>query len=418
MNSIKRIKIPNELTKLARALPVDLYVVGGYVRNQLLGIDKGDIDLCSSISVDKIANYATECDFSVKYKNKTLGTAKLVYQDKVYDYAAFRKEEYDDSKSHKPSEINFVDDIAVDAKRRDFTINAIYYNINKQTLSDYYNGLIDLRKGVLRAVETPTFVMQNDGERVLRMIRLAGELNFKVEKNTLQAAQKNLTNLQGISADRRCEELLKIIYCDKKYTSRSKKKNFLAGLKILNRMEVWKYLGVDCDKVNYNMIKKVENRGLGLLIDLIDTTKPASVSYYIYKILRETSIPKKKRDQIVNIISGYYDALNRKSNKQYFFKYFDNFEDIFELLQFKSKNIAQKYQFFYKYIISYHLVVKVSDLNISAKDLRVRQPSLPEKQYEDVLKEILSEVFDGKIENNRTELLKELDSKFMLKKED
>ena len=357
MNSIKKIKIPNELSLLARVFPVDLFIVGGYVRNKLLGIDDGDIDLCSSLTVDKLAGIATNCGFSVKYKNKALGTAKIEYDGKLYDYATFRKESYGEDKGHRPVDISFIEDIEEDAKRRDFSINAIYYNINKESVTDFYNGFFDLRKGVVKAVESPDYVMQNDGERILRMVRFAGELNFKIDKQTYLSGIRNIENLRGISFDRIVAEMLKILYCDKRYPQKAKKVALKQALKTLNKMEVWSRLGLESSKVNYNMVCKAKDRELGLIIDMIDTVNPASVSYFINKILKRTSISKKRSEQIVNIISGYYDALNKKNNKQYFFKYFDNFDYIFELLMNKSRNIALKYQFFYKYIISYHLVI-------------------------------------------------------------
>jgi len=416
MNGVRRIKIPTELSQLARVFPVDLYIVGGYIRNQMLGIEQGDIDLCSSLSVDKLSKVAEECGFVIKHKNKAIGTAKLVYNDKVYDYATFRKEQYGDDKGHKPCEVEFIESPQEDAKRRDFTINAIYYNINKQSILDYFNGYYDLRRGIVRAIGNAEEVMANDGERILRMIRIAGELNFKIEKNTYNAAYKNVGNLYTLNSERLTDELHKIIYSDKKYQQKPRKSSFLNSLKHLNKFGVWKCLGLENEKINFNMIKKVEERVFGLLIDMVDTEKPASVSYFVTKILKHSAISYKRMDQVINIISGYYDALNKKSNKQYFFKYFDNFEQIFELLNEKSKSLALKYQFFYKYIISYHLVIKQSDLNISAKDLKEHFPSLPQKLYKEVFDSVLSDVFDGKYPNDRDAILNEIHNKMTITK--
>ena len=96
---------------------------------------------------------------------------------------------------------------------------------------------------------------------------------------------------------------------------------------------------------------------------------------------------------------------------QFFFKYFDNFPEIYKLLNKKSKILAQKYNFFYRYIISHKLVIRVSDLKISAKDLKKHFPSMPEKLYESVLMEALSDVFDGKCQNEQTDLLRDIGRK-------
>ena len=416
MNSIKKIKIPSELSKLARVFPVDLYIVGGYVRNQILGIDQGDIDLCSSLSVNSLAKIVDACGFSVKYMNKQLGTAKLVYEDKVYDYATFRTERYGDDKNHKPCHIEFIDSIEEDAKRRDFTINAIYYNINKESITDFFNGTQDLRKGIVRAIGVPDDVMQNDGERIIRMIRFSAEFRFKIDKATLASAYRNLENLNGINPERIMYEIYKILYCDSRYDIKYRKSYLKNSLKLLNRMCVWKYIGLEVDRVNYNMVRRVKEKALGLLIDMVDTVNPASVSYFLFKVLKPVQIAQKKINQIVNIVSGYYDALNKKSNKQYFFKYFDNFEAIHALLAEKNKIIAQKYHFFYKYIISHHLVITQKDLKVNSKDLKERFPSIPVKNHAEILEEVLSDVFDGMYPNEKEIILDEIENKMTLRK--
>ena len=77
----------------------------------------------------------------------------------------------------------------------------------------------------------------------------------------------------------------------------------------------------------------------------------------------------------------------------------------------KSKILAQKYNFFYRYIISHKLVIKTSDLKITAKDLKKHFPSMPEKMYDSVLLEVLSDVFGGKCQNEQADLLKDIGKK-------
>ena len=77
-----------------------------------------------------------------------------------------------------------------DAKRRDFTVNALYYDISKDEILDFYTGVADIHSKLLRTVETPEEVLSKDGVRILRLFRFQSELGFKIEKNTLETAIK------------------------------------------------------------------------------------------------------------------------------------------------------------------------------------------------------------------------------------
>ena len=116
-------------------------------------------------------------------------------------------------------------------------------------------------------------------------------------------------------------------------------------------------------------------------------------------------------DQYISILSGYYEALNKMQNKPYFFKYFNVFPSIYLLLSHKSKYLANKYQFFYKYIISHKLIVSVKDLDISGDDLKENYPTVKPERYKAILDSLLSDIFDGSINNNKKELIKAVESK-------
>ena len=114
---------------------------------------------------------------------------------------------------------------------------------------------------------------------------------------------------------------------------------------------------------------------------------------------------------MINILSGYYDALNGLDNKSYFFKYFENFPTILKLLNEKSKLLASKYEFFYRYIINHKVIVQIKDLKINGDDIKREAPNVDQKRYKAILYSLLSDVFDGKIQNDKKELLKALQIK-------
>ncbi len=375
-------------------------MVGGYVRNSLLGKKCADEDLCSALTLTILEKKLEGSEFSLKSKNKALGTCKIVCGEKSFDYATFRRETY--AKGHCPQSVEFVKDLHEDALRRDFTINSIYYNINKDEIKDPFDGFSDLKNKKIRAINEN--VLKDDGLRILRMIRLAGEYNFSIDKQTLLAAEKNISNIKDLSKTKVAEELAKLF-------AKTSNKGAVKAIKLYNKLGVWKQIDCGFSYVKPNMIAKCEDKALGFAIDVVDSVQPASVSYFLYNILSNAGFTKKRFATFINVVSGYYDALNHLKNKQYFFKYFDNFPEIYKLLLKKSKILAQKYNFFYRYIISHKLVIKTSDLKITAKDLKKHFPSMPEKMYDSVLLEVLSDVFDGKCQNEQADLLKDIGKK-------
>lgn len=394
------IKPSQNVKELAKLVGSDFYIVGGYIRNKLLGLKCEEEDLCSPLTIEELEKKLTQSNFSLKYKNKSFGTCKIICGSKSYDYASFRKETY--KKGHCPDEVEFVNSIEEDVKRRDFTANSIYYNLKTQKLIDPLGGINDLQKKVLRA--TSPEILNNDGLRILRMIRLASECGLKIEKSTYTIAMSNTSLIDDLSKSKVVEEIKKLLRQDSIKTT-------LKALKLYNKLCVWSKLGLPVSKVKFKMVAKCEDRVLGLAIDFVDTVKPASVSYFLSQLLDDAGLTKKQLGHMINVLSGYYDALNHLQNKAYFFKYFENFPEIYKLLLKRSSFLAQKYNFFYKYIISHKLVISINDLKISKKDLKKSFPSLPNKMYDKVLLDALSEVFEGKCPNTSEELLKYIGKK-------
>ena len=146
MKDLNKMILPAEIEDLANLLPKDLFIVGGKVRNYLMKIDNDDIDLCSTLSLEQLENLFEGTKYELKFKNDYLQTAKIIYGEKIYDYARLRKEEYESSGQRNPSKVSFVEKIEEDYLRRDFTINAIYYNIKTGEIFDFCNGIKDLKK--------------------------------------------------------------------------------------------------------------------------------------------------------------------------------------------------------------------------------------------------------------------------------
>ena len=406
------LNIPKSLISLAKILNAPLYVVGGYIRNSILGIKGDDIDICGPLEVDTLAKLLEETNFDVKIKNKFVGTAIITFKNEKFEYSTFRKEFYKEGGAHLPEKVVFIDSLAEDAKRRDFTCNCIYYDIKQDKFIDIYGGKEDIKNKILKTIETPDFVFAHDGLRILRLFRFECELGFKIDKQTLSSAIKYSPNVKDISGERVIHEITCILHSGTRYPLYSKPKAYLKVFKQFNKYKLWQNFGIDCAKIKLNMVKKVEHKSQGFLIDLLDTVKPISISYYLNLILTNSfGLNKKMSQQYINILSGYYDALNRLQNKEYFFKYFDNFPLIYKLLIHKSKYLANKYEFFYRYIISHKLIITAKDLKVNGDDIKKNYPTVKPYRYNAILESLLSDVFEGKLENEKKVLIKAIEQK-------
>lgn len=401
------IEIPESLKKLSKFFPEDLFVVGGYVRNKLLGISGTDIDLCSCVDIEEVSKRLENSEFSVKIKNLKLGSVLISNKKESFEYTAFRKETYPENGAHCPISVQRTDKIEEDVQRRDFSINSIYYNINKDECVDLCHGLIDLTDKVLRTIKNPDQVFCNDGERILRMVRIAGELNFKIDKKTLASAKKFVGNLKDIQGNRKLAEIEKLLYCDKRFGQKIKLKKVL---ELLNQLEVWQSFSLNAKKIEYKMVERVDDRLLGLLIDIVDSEKPECLQNFLEEFLKsQFGLNTANSRKIIVLLSGYYHALYGMKNKEYFFKYFENWAGIFPLLGAKSKHVQNKYNFFYRYIIEHNLIIKLSDLKIDEATIAKNFKSIDKRNYNRILWNLLSKVFDGKLANDKNSLLSEIE---------
>ena len=404
---------PN-LLKLARLFKKkgELYIVGGYVRNALLGIYETDIDLASRLTNQEIKEILFGTKYEIKETSKKLGTITISLGEEKWEHTTFRREEYPNNGEHTPIKVEFIDDIKEDAKRRDFTVNAIYYNILKDKIEDFYGGVADVKKHIIRTIETPQFVFSSDGLRILRMVRLASELRFTINGETLISAYEMRENLSDISGARKFEELQLILNSPKRYKI-SKPNSFMFGLQVFNLLKLWKYYNSPVLKVKFNLVKKVdpENRFIGLLIDIISSSKYKNDhAELVNQILGKfgLGISENKIEKYRKIVCAYFEALDKMENKDFFIKYFEDFKIISNLLEKKSKKIYKKYNFFYNYLINNKIAIRIKDLKINGNDIKQEYPKIKEKYYSVILTELLSRVFDGAIKNERDILIKEI----------
>jgi len=210
-----------ELRRLARLFPQDkpLYAVGGCVRDMLMGREGGDIDISSACRVEEVAAIVGKAGMRYSEGSKRLGTV-IVKGEGYYEYTVFRVDSYPaGSGAHTPTDVRFTDDICEDARRRDFTVNAMYYDIRGDVIVDLLGGKDDLELRRLKAVDDPYRVLSEDGLRIMRLYRFVSTLGFTVEGETAKAAAQLSDRLKDIAPERIREELIKLLGGDNVVTA-------------------------------------------------------------------------------------------------------------------------------------------------------------------------------------------------------
>ncbi len=187
----------------------EAYIVGGCVRDEILGKKPDDYDVTTNAKPKDIKKiFKKTIDTGIKH-----GTVSVLFYEKgkpiIYEVTTFRVDgDYIDGRH--PKEVRFVGNLKDDLYRRDFTINAMAYNDSKG-LIDIFDGIKDLDKKVVRAVGNPIERFTEDGLRLLRAIRFSAKLGFDIEKNTENAIKEIGYRLENVSKERVLVELTKTI---------------------------------------------------------------------------------------------------------------------------------------------------------------------------------------------------------------
>lgn len=206
------------IAKASQELNVESYVIGGFVRDYILGREsKKDIDI---VAVGSGIELALKVSDLLPNKPKvqvfkTYGTAMLRFKDIDIEFVGARKESYNKESRNPVVENGTLQD---DQNRRDFTINALAFSLNAENygaLVDPFNGLVDLKNKILKTPLNPDITYSDDPLRMMRAIRFATQLGFEIEEASLQSITNNKDRIKIISGERIVDELNKILSTDK-----------------------------------------------------------------------------------------------------------------------------------------------------------------------------------------------------------
>ena len=202
-----------KLAAASKKLGVESYIIGGYVRDKILGRNTKDIDVvCVGDGIALAEETAKQFGKNVQVNVfKTYGTAQIKFEETEIEFVGARKESYH-ADSRNPSVVPGT--LQDDQVRRDFTINALGISLNEEDfgeVNDPFNGLMDIENKIIKTPTDPEKTFIDDPLRMMRAIRFAAQLQFTIEEKTLKAIADNVTRIKIITKERITEELNKIL---------------------------------------------------------------------------------------------------------------------------------------------------------------------------------------------------------------
>ena len=262
-NSVVKYPVPDRIRKFASVFSENgfsLYIVGGAVRDHLLGIRNSDFDFCTDALPEQVIGiFRKVIPTGIKH-----GTVTVLFQGESYEVTTFRTEgAYSDNRH--PDSVKFVGDLEEDLSRRDFTVNAFAADCMDGTVIDLFNGKEDLKNGIIRAIGDPVQRFSEDALRMMRLARFCSKLGFKADPATVEAAKTLSANIAYVSMERIYDELSKMLMS----------KNPVFGLRLLEETGILKIILPELSRCRETTQTKV---GSDNVLDHIYTAVAASAS--------------------------------------------------------------------------------------------------------------------------------------------
>ena len=434
-----KIKIPYPAEKIIDILEAsgfEAYCVGGCVRDSLMGKEPADWDICTSCKPEKLKEIF--CDCKIIETGLKHGTVTVVIDSMQIEITTFRKDlNYCDHRH--PESVEFVISLKEDLSRRDFTVNSLAYN-NKLGLIDYFGGVNDIENKIIRCVGEPYTRFDEDALRILRALRFASTLKFKIDAKTKSALYKKADLLSFVSKERIRDELLKLLTGDNVLPVLLEYKEIIFS--IIPELKKCDLTPQNTPHHCYNVyehtahsVSNIEpSPHLRMTMLLHDIGKPSTLKTdkqgishfkthpYVGKqmaerILRCLRFSNKDISYICRLIEQHDNRFpaNERTVKKFISKYGkDFFKDYIKIR--KADTLAQsdyKREEKLKTISEIKNIgdkVIKSDVPLNLKDLEINGNDLIEMGFADdaigkTLNEILTLVLENKLENTKSELM-------------
>ena len=326
--------------------------VGGCVRKYILNDIIDDIDVATILNTNEIKEKFKNTNFKIIDTGTKHGTVTLVVDKLKIELTTLRKDVKTDGRH---AEVEYINDWKLDSERRDFTINAIYLDINGN-IYDPQLGLFDLKNKNVKFIGDPNLRIKEDYLRIIRLLRFAIQYNSNNDKTTIDALKTNLNGIKKISKERIFNELMKMLSL----------KNFDNILKHHNKKNIFSLIFPELKYLNrlekLNKVKKIINinQFTLLLILLIDTTD--NHEYFAYKY---------------NISNNFKTRLNLFNKNLILFKKDNNFlrDDLMKNIYLYGKNHLI---FLNTLIFTDNSKITVNDfININKRIINTKIPKFP-----------------------------------------
>lgn len=379
-------KTPDYVTKIIRTLSengFEAYMVGGCVRDILMGITPHDYDVTTNALPTQVkALFERTVDTGLKH-----GTVTVLFDKTPVEVTTYRTESgYTDNR--RPDKVNFVSNLSEDLSRRDFTVNAICYNDNCGFV-DLFCGIEDIRNKILRAVGDPQKRFKEDALRILRLFRFASTLQFNIEEKTYNDALTCLPLIDSVSRERIAEELIKASLGDN-----------VSCLEDLINLGGLKFLGIT-DAKNFDVIPRlIKNKDLRFFSVLhLCECNPLSVAEslklsnktkdYIKKMMLLSQLPLPKENAEIKRILNWCDD--------------KTFKDYIELVSKEANNSLDDIIEKIDKIISNDEPYKISQLKINGND--ILELGFEDRKISEILNLVLERVILDPEFNEKNKLI-------------
>lgn len=342
------------------------YVVGGYVRDKILGIETLDVDITTKARPKEVLELFKE--YNVELHD--YGNVSFSIEDYKFDITTFRKDiKYKNNR--KPEKIIYIDSFEEDLKRRDFTINSICLDKDNNII-DLYDGKKDLKKKFIKAIGDPYKKIEEDSLRILRAVRFATIFKFKLDNDLKLAIRKNKHLLKNLSYERKKEELNKI-FC-------SKHKKY--GIKLLQELELVEEL--ELKNLKY-VLRTKDLIGIWAMITDVDY-----------------AFTKKEKDLIKKIKIVMQEDINNIFVKYKYGSY--PISVVSDLKKLNTKKIMTEYD---------KMPIKDrEELNINVEEICSVLGKAPDSFLKEIFDDIEKEVLLGNIPNKKEDLKKYISGKY------
>lgn len=381
-----------EAIKLLEDNHYEVVVVGGAVRDYLLNIMPNDYDLSTNAHPEEIKEVFSGYklfDYGIKH-----GTISVLINDKLVEVTTYRTESgYDDYR--RPNEVKFVKSLKYDLSRRDFTINAICFN---KDYIDYHNGIKDLYNQVIRVIGSGER-FKEDPLRILRALRFASTLSFKIEKETKKAMLDNFYLIENISNERIKEEVKRFLLGNNFWEILLEYKDYLEEFVFKfpiekNILDVFKFAPNDFEiKTAILLFNKQETVYQEFLKRLRYSNKEIKVIDTILKF-KSYDFKLDERNILLLLKDIEYNTLGKLISVLITI-YYLNIErrEFYEELETLYINAREK-------------LITLAELNINGTDL-INLGFKPGKRIKQTLDNLLDKVLFSKLINDKAILLKE-----------